>query len=75
VIVPLWFNPKGLAQVVKALVLRVGSLQGLRFNTSWVPTTPWGHWTGGSLRFNRGVLAGNSLPKAYALPGLVEAKL
>jgi hypothetical protein len=41
-------NPKGLAQVVKALVLRVCSLQGLKFNTSWVQTAPWGHWTGDS---------------------------
>jgi hypothetical protein len=30
-------------QVVKALVLEVCSLQGLRFNTSWVQTIPWGH--------------------------------
>jgi hypothetical protein len=29
-------NPKGLAQVVKALVLKVCSLQGPRFNSSWV---------------------------------------
>jgi hypothetical protein len=36
-------NPKGLAQVVKALVLEVCSLQGPKFNTSWVQTIPWGH--------------------------------
>jgi hypothetical protein len=36
-------NPKGLAQVVKDLVLRVCSLQGPKFNTSWVQITPWGH--------------------------------
>jgi hypothetical protein len=30
------FNLKGLAQVVKALVLRAYSLQGSRFNTLWV---------------------------------------
>jgi hypothetical protein len=28
-------NPKGLAQVVKALALKVCFLQGPRFNTSW----------------------------------------
>ena len=32
------WNRKGLAQVVKALVLKVCSLQGPRFNTSWVQT-------------------------------------
>jgi hypothetical protein len=34
--------------VVKALVLRVCSLQGPRFNTSWVQIVPWGYRTRGS---------------------------
>ncbi len=36
-------SSKGLAQVVKPLVLEVSSFQGPRFNTSWVQTIPWGH--------------------------------
>jgi hypothetical protein len=32
--------------VVKPLVLEVCSLQGPRFNTSWVQTIPWGHTPG-----------------------------
>jgi hypothetical protein len=39
-------EPKGLVQVVKALVLKVCSLQGPRFNTSWMQSIPWGHTPG-----------------------------
>ena len=34
-----FLNPKGLVQVVKALVLEVCFLQGPRFNPSWMQTS------------------------------------
>jgi hypothetical protein len=36
-------EPQGVGPSGKALVLRVCSLQGPRFNFSWVQTIPWGH--------------------------------
>ena len=37
------YNPTGMAQVVKALVLEVCFLQGPRFNTTWVHSILWGY--------------------------------